>query len=127
MAADVADLVQLAAGDDRVVEDGLQRTGECLRAIENAEDRRGDAQSPLSQADQQIGDQPGVLGVALDHPEGVLDPVDVDADRHHQAVAGEVDPVDHEGHQIQPGQVGCHQLGQRGLGRGHEPPGDRRA
>ena len=119
--------MELAPGDDRVVEDGLHRAGERLGAIEDAQDRPGDTQSPVTEADQKAGDKRRVLGVALDHPEGVLHSLDVDADRHHTAVTCEVDPVDHEGDEIEPAQVGCHQLGQCRLGGGHEAPGDRRA
>jgi hypothetical protein len=41
-------------------------------------------------------------------------------------VLGDLDAVDHERDQVQPGQVGGEQLGQGMLGRGHEPARDRR-
>ena len=45
----------------------------------------------------------------------------------HAGVLAEVHPVDHQRHQVQPGQVRGQQLGQRGLGRRDEPPRHRRA
>jgi hypothetical protein len=56
----------------------------------------------------------------------MLVPLDVDAEGHHAAVTCEMDPVDHEGDQVEAAQIGRHQLSQGGLGGRHEPPGDRR-
>ena len=77
--------------------------------------------------DDQVGDQGGVLGRALHQRQRVLDPVDVDAQGDHAGVLAEVHPVDHQRHQVQPGQIGGQQLRQRGLGRRDEPPRHRRA
>jgi hypothetical protein len=52
---------------------------------------------------------------------GVLDPVDVDAQRDDAQVIGEVHAVDHQRDQIQVVQIRGHQLAQRGLGHRHEP------
>jgi hypothetical protein len=57
---------------------------------------------------------------------GVLVPVDVDAEGHHTAVTCEVDPVDHEGDEVEVAQICCHQLRQCGLGGCHEATGHRR-
>jgi hypothetical protein len=56
----------------------------------------------------------------------MLGPVQVDAEGDHAGVLAEVDPVDHQAHQVQPGQVAGEQLGQGGVGHGHKPAGDRR-
>ena len=52
----------------------------------------------------------------------MFDAVGVDAQRDHAAVLGEVHPVDHQRHQVQPGQVRAQQLGQCGLGGLDEAP-----
>ena len=57
----------------------------------------------------------------------MLGPVDVDAQGDHAGVLAEVHAVDHQRHQVQPGQVRGQQLGQRGLGGRDEPPRHRRA
>jgi len=46
----------------------------------------------------------------------MLGAVDADTQSHNAQVLTEVHAVDHQRHQVQPGQVGCEQLGQRGLG-----------
>jgi len=46
----------------------------------------------------------------------VLGAVEADAEGDEAAVLAEVDAVDHQRHQVQSGQVGGHQLGQRSLG-----------
>ena len=81
----------------------------------------------LAQPDDQLGDQGGVLGRALDQRQRVLDPVDVDPEGDHAGVLAEVHPVDHQRHQVQRRKVRGEQLGQRGLGLGDEPPRHRRA
>jgi len=52
--------------------------------------------------------------------------VDADPQGHHAAGLGEVHPADHERNQVQLGQVGEEQVGQRGLGHRHEPARYRR-
>ena len=76
---DVPDLVELAAGDHRVVEHLLDRRGERLGAVQDGQDRLGDVQAALAQPDQQAPDQGGVLRRSLDQREGMLGAVDVDA------------------------------------------------
>ena len=68
-----------------------------------------------------------VVGSLLDR-QWVLDAVDADADaeRDDAGVLAEVHPVDHECDQVQVIEAAGHQVGQRGLGRGHEPAGHRR-
>ena len=56
----------------------------------------------------------------------MLDAVDADAQRDHAQMLTEVHPVDHQRHQVQLAQRRGEQLGQRGLGRGHEPARHRR-
>jgi len=121
----VPNLVQLAPVHDGVVEHRLHRGVQRLGPVQHAQDRPGGVQAPVPQADQQVLDHGGVLGVALDHAQGVLGAVDADAQRHHAQVIGEVHPVDHQRHQVQPRQVASQQLGQGGLGGGHEPPAHR--
>jgi hypothetical protein len=57
----------------------------------------------------------------------MLRSVDVDPEGDHAQVLTEAHPVDHQRHQVQPGQVRGQQLAQRGLGRRDEPPRHRRA
>ena len=82
--ADVADLVQLAAGHHGVVEhvdDGpVQRLG----PVQDREDL-GDVQATLAQPDAQLGDQRRVLRRALHQRQRVLHPVDVDPEGDHAA------------------------------------------
>ena len=116
----------LAALDERLVEHVLDRAGQGLGAVEHGEDGPGDVQAPLAQPGDQVRDQGGVLGGALLGREGVLGPVDADAQGDDAGVLAEVHPVDHERDQVQPVEPTGHQLRQRGLGRGDEAAGDRR-
>ena len=54
-------------------------------------------------------------------PQGMLGPVDTDTQCHDAQVLAEVDPVDHQRHQVQLPQWCGEQLGQGGLGHRHEP------
>jgi hypothetical protein len=126
LVGDVAQLVQLAALHDRMVEHILDRAAQGLGAVDHHQDRAGDIQAPVTQPGEQVGDHGGVLGRALDQPERDLGPVDGDGERDHAAMAGNMHAVDHERDDVQPGQVPGEQLGQGMLGRGHEPTGDRR-
>jgi hypothetical protein len=56
----------------------------------------------------------------------MLGPVEVDAERDHAQVVGEVHPVDHHRDQVKARQVTGHQLAQRSLGHRHELAGHRR-
>jgi len=56
----------------------------------------------------------------------MLGPVQVDPKGDHAGVLAEVDPVDQQADQVQPGQVAGEQLGQGGVGHGDKPAGDRR-
>jgi hypothetical protein len=118
--------VQLTPSDHRAVEHVEHGAAQRLGAVEHHQDRSGDVQAALAQPDDQLGDQRGVLGRALDQRQWVLRPVDADAQGHHAAVLAEVHPVDHQPHQVQLRQVLGQQLGQRGLGGGDEPARDRR-
>jgi len=51
----------------------------------------------------------------------MLGPVDTDTQCHDAQVLAEVDPVDHQRHQVQLPQWCGEQLGQGGLGHRHEP------
>jgi hypothetical protein len=68
--------------------------------------------------DQQLPGQGGVLGGALHQGQWVLGPVQVDAEGDHAGGLAEVDPVDHQADQVEGGQVGGQQLGQRRVGHG---------
>ena len=126
MIFDVSDLMQLAALDDRVIEHVDHRLAQRLGPVDADQHRAGDVQAPLPQVHQQVGDQRGVLRGALHQRQRMLVPVDVDAQSHDAARLGEVHPVDHQRHQIQPGQIRGEQLGQGGFGHRHKPAGDRR-
>ena len=95
-----------------------------LGAVDDDQQRPGHVEAPLSQADEQVGHQRGVLGRALHYSQRVLGAVYADAHGDDEQVVGEVHPVDHEGHQVQGRQVGSQQLGQGGLGGLDEAPGD---
>jgi hypothetical protein len=118
--------MELAALDDLVVEHVADRVAQRLGAVDHHQDGPGDLQAAVAQPGQQVADDRGVLGRALGQSEGDLGPIDGDAEGDHTAVLGDPDPVDHERDQLQPGQVGGQQLGQRPLGRGDEPARDRR-
>jgi hypothetical protein len=122
---DIADLVQLATGDHWMVEDRQHRRPERLAPVEDTQDRPGHLEPTLTQPHQELFDQGHVLGVVFDDGEWVLGALNVDAEGHYTAVTCEMDPVEHQGDEIEPGEILGHQLGQSGLGRGHEPPGDR--
>jgi len=126
LVTDVSELVLLASGDHGMVEDVGNRAAQRLGAVQDAQDRPGHLQATLAQPHQQVTGQGGVLGGALHQRQRVLGPVDGDPQRHHAAVLPEVDPVDHQAHQVQPAQVGGQQLCQRGVGHGHKPPRHRR-
>ena len=80
----------------------------------------------VAEVDDQVGDEGGVLRGSFDQAEGMLGPVDPDAEGDDAQVPGEVDAVDHQRHQIEARQVRGQQLGERRLGRGHEPARHRR-
>jgi len=87
---------------------------------------RGDLQAAFAQADQQLAGQGGVLGGPLHQRQRVLGAVNGDAQGDHAGVLAEVHAVDQQAHQVQRGQVGAEQFGQRGVGHGDKAPGDRR-
>ncbi len=122
----VSDFVQLAALDHRVVEHVDHGLAQRLGPVDSDEHRAGHVQTPFTQAHQQVGNQGRVLGRALHQGQRVLDPVDADTEGHDTAGFSEVDPVDHQRDQVQPGQILRKQLGQRGFGHRHKPAGDRR-
>ena len=113
----------LAALDERLIEHVLDRAGQRLGAVQDGQDGLGDVQAALTQPGDQVRDQGRVLGRALLDRQRVLDAVDADAERDDAGVLAEVHPVDHECDQVQVIEAAGHQLGQRGLGRGHEPAG----
>ena len=122
----ISDLVQLAALDHRMVEHVDHGLAQRLGPVDADQHRAGHVQAPLPQVHQQVGDQGGVLRRALHQRQRMLVPVDVDAQRHDAARLGEVHAVDHQRHQIQPGQIRDKQLGQGGFGHRHKPARDRR-
>jgi hypothetical protein len=70
-------------------------------AVEDGEDGLGDVQAAVAQPGDQFRGQGGVLSRAFLHSEGVLGPVDADAERDDAGVLAEVHPVDHQRHQVQ--------------------------
>jgi hypothetical protein len=123
---DVAELVELAALDHRVVEHLQHRAAERLGAVDHHQDRPGHLQPTLAQPDQQVTHHRGVLGGALGQGERDLGAVDGDAEGDHPGVLGHPDAVDQQRHQIQPSQILGEQLSQGVLGAGDEPARDRR-
>jgi len=123
---DIADLVELAATEHGAVEDIQHRPAQRFGSIEHHQDGAGDIQAALAQPNDQLGDQGGVLGRALDQRQRVFGAVDADSQGDHAGVLTEVHPVDHQPDQVQRRQVRGQQLGQRGLGRGDEPARDGR-
>ena len=81
----------------------------------------------IAKRDEEVLHDRGVLGVAFCDRERVLGAGDVDAERHDAEVIGEVDAVDHERDEIEPGEVTGQQLGEGVLGRLDEAPRDRGA
>ena len=71
---DVAELVELAALDDRVVEHVEHRAAQRLGAVDHHQDRPGDLKATLAQPHQQVTDDGGVLGGAFGQGEGDLVP-----------------------------------------------------
>lgn len=69
--------MELATADDRVVEHRLHRGHQRLGPVQHAQDGAGGVESTVPQADEQIHDDGGVLGVALHHAERVLGAVDM--------------------------------------------------
>ena len=122
----ISDLVQLTALDHRVIEHIEHRRAQRLGPVDPDEHRTGDVQAPLPQVHQQPADQRGVLRRALHQRQRVLGALDVNAHRDDTAGLGEVHAVDHQRHQIQPGQIGRQQLGQGGFGHRHKSARDRR-
>jgi hypothetical protein len=118
--------VLLAALDQRLIEDVLNRAGQGLGPVQHRQDGLGDVQAAVPQPGDQVRHQGRVLGRAFLHRQRVLDPVDADAQRDDAGALAEVHPADHERDQVQVIQAARHQVGQRGLGRGGEPAGDRR-
>jgi hypothetical protein len=87
---------------------GRARRGRPCAAPWNRRSRRasgGSRPAPFTQADQQVGDQGRVLDGALHQRQRVLDPVDADTEGDDTAGFGKVHAVDHQRHQVQPGQI----------------------
>jgi len=98
---DIAELVELAALDHRVVEHVGDRAAQGLGAVDHTQDRPGGVQATLAQACEQVTHHGGILGRAFGQSEGDLGAVDGDAERDHAGVAGDVDAVDQQADQIQ--------------------------
>ncbi len=113
--------MELASLDHWVVEDSQHRGPQRLTAVDADEDRVAGVQAAIPQPGQQIGDHRGVLGGTFAQPERMFGAVDADAQCDHAQVLAEVHAVDHQRDQIQLAQRSGEQLGQRRLGRGHEP------
>jgi hypothetical protein len=113
--------VFLASLDDWLVEDRLDRRGQCLRPVDHRQDGPGDVQAAVAQVGDQAGDQGLVLRRALGQRQRVLGSVDADAQRNHAAVLAEVHAIDQERDQVQVIEPTAHQVGEGGLGSGDEP------
>jgi hypothetical protein len=123
---EVAELVELAALDDRVVEHLGDGAAQRLGAVDHHQDRSGDLKATLAQPNQQVADDSGVLGGALGQGKRDLGAVDGDAEGDHAGVLSHPDAVHHDRDQVQAGQLLSEQLGQGVLGLGDEPARDRR-
>lgn len=89
-----------------------------FRAVQHGHDRTGHVQTRSRNPTTKLGDERGVLRRALHQGQGMLGPVDIDAQRHDAGVLGEVHPVDHDRHQVQSGQISGQQVGQGLFGGG---------
>jgi len=97
--------VELAALDDRAIKHVEHRLAQRLGPVDADQHRAGHIQAPPTQVHQQPADQRRILRRALHQRQRMFVALDVDAQRHDAAGLGEVHPVDHQGHQVQPGQV----------------------
>ena len=102
---DIAQLVQLTALDRGMVEDVGDGTAQGFGPVDHNQDGTSHLQAALTQPGQQVGDHAGVLAGALGQAEGDFGAVHGDAERDHAAVLGDLDAVDQQRHQVQPGQV----------------------
>jgi hypothetical protein len=66
---EVAELVELAALDNRVVEHVAGGAPECLGAVDDTQDGPGSLQAPFAEVGQQVAHDGGVLGGALGQAE----------------------------------------------------------
>jgi hypothetical protein len=107
------------AVDHRVVERVGHGTARALRHRYD-QDRLCGVQAAPPRPGQQSTEDGGVLGGALGQGERDLGAVQGDAEGDHTAVLSHPDPVDHERHQVQAGQVDGEQLGHGMLGPGDE-------
>jgi hypothetical protein len=74
LVADVADLVLLASGQHGMIEHVQHGPAQRLGAVQHKQDRPGDIQAALTQPDQQLPGQGGVLGGTLDQGQRCLVP-----------------------------------------------------
>jgi hypothetical protein len=107
----IAQLMQLAALNDGVIEHVGDRAPQRLGAVEDHQQRPGHLESAVAQAGQQVTHHGGVLGGALGQGERDLGAVQGDPEGDHTGVLGHPDAVDQQRHQVQAGQVGGQQLG----------------
>ncbi len=76
--------------------------GEGFGAVDDDQDGPGHVQAAVAKADEQVGDQRGVLGGAFHHGQsGCLVPSMPMPNATTQQMVGEVHAVDHERHQIE--------------------------
>jgi len=71
--------MQLAAGDDGVVEHRSHRCRQRLGAVDEDQHGPGNVQGPVAQAHRQVGHQSGVLGRALHYSQSVPMPMPMPA------------------------------------------------
>jgi hypothetical protein len=109
---DVAELVELAALDDRMVEHVQHGAVERLGAVDHHQDRPSDLQATLPQPHQQVTHTVAFSVAPSARASGILVPSRVMPRGDHAGVLGHADPVDHERHQVQPGQILGEQLRQ---------------
>src|SRR5579885_1343506 len=96
---DVAAFVQLAALHFGArAEHALDPGAQCFRAVDHEQVAALRAQAARHQVFQQFLDHGGVLRRSLPQPQHVFFPAGFDAQRHHQHLFAEMNPVDQQGH-----------------------------
>lgn len=126
LVGDIPLLVLLAALDQcAIAEDILRGLVQRLGTVDDHEQGTLADESAADQILEQPLARPRVLGGAFPQAQDVLVAALVDAERRQHYVIVEVDAVDHQHGQPQPGQIAVQQIGQPLLGAAHEAAADR--
>ena len=121
----VPDLVFLTALDDGLVEHIVHGAAELLRSVDHDQNRACDVQTAFTEAGQQFTHHGGVLRGALHDCQPVLDPRDVDPERHQAGLFAEMHAVHHQRDQVHLVQRVSEELCQRRRRLGDEATAER--